>query len=233
MGSHVLPSASEVERAMQCEASCALPRGEYVTSAAAERGTAIHAFIAGVGLPLGYIDECTKVDLVTLRETYPDAKHEVSYVWDAKTDASMRYSLNEPRAYGSLTAWELPGTADIVCRGMDSIKVADIKTGKYPVAPAAENWQLKTLGLMAARHAGVSNVEVSIAYLKPSGKWKFDSATLDALDLDIVADDLRAMVKRVHAAHEDIADGRVPPTHPNDKICFFCPAKTCCPEWQT
>lgn len=241
----LLPTASSVHRAMACPASCALPSTEdEIGSDAQSKGTAIHKFIADSiiftrdgaleRIDHKYRDECAKIDLKTLSNELgcvDDVCPEEAFSWNIKTGKFLRLGYLSDRSYGDLDAHETAGTADIYAELPSKTPViVDVKTGKK-VAPAADNWQLRALAVMACGVTGHMEARAAIAYLKPSGKWTFDWAHYSAWDLDIYEDELRQMSTRVHMAHLAFSDGRNPEVNPSDDACRYCRCKLSCPAW--
>lgn len=231
-------TASKVEQAMLCEASVVLP-AQLRTGQRAENGTAIHAFLARaltVGkeraleeVPLDKHAEYERIDLSWIDVANPEI--EPAYVYDSATDTAIKIGNNVGRAYGNLATSQIAGSADVVFRPAtgDMIVVIDFKTGSTEQASAADHWQLKTLCLMAARHAGAASARGIIAQLRRDGSWSFSEADFDALELDIVAGEVKQLLSRVHAASERVQSGAQPDVRPSERACRWCECVASCP----
>lgn len=238
-----LPTCSSLQRVAACPASAALPHVNG-TNGAARRGTAIHEFICNArsyGIakaltmaPEDVRGECFAMDLKPLHALMQGGMiaHEVTYAFDVVTGKARCVGVNLDREY-DVTEDEVAGTADICAvaeqRSPRRVVVLDMKTGKHAVAPAATNWQLRTLALMASKVEHADSATVAIAYLQEDGGWVIDRADLDAMDLDAIETDVIRLMRRVKTARAEIDAGSVPDVYPSEENCRWCPAVRACP----
>lgn len=99
---------------------------------------------------------------------------------------------------------EIRCIADVVWmeRGSRRVCVDDYKTGQIRnVESAADNWQMRALGLAAARAHGVDSATVRVIAVDDDGVCRVASeATLEPWDLDEIAAALRDLAERVPTA---------------------------------
>jgi hypothetical protein len=214
-----LPTASALERAARCPGSCSLPvvREESVYSA---RGTALHAFLADVAtvgrdaalarVPDQFRAACDAIDLDALPPLSPEAcAAEVALAYDPDMDwgRELGRCIDRTDAYGRLLAGELGGTADLVALTDDAVTIADYKTGHGSQTPARHNWQLRALALYASRTYERPRAIVALIHLHEDGSSRFDRADFDAIELDEIRDEIRAVVAAVQAPEPAFARG--------------------------
>jgi hypothetical protein len=224
-----LPTASSLHRALACPASAVLPRAPSTTSEAAERGTAIHAYLeewaqrgARPVAPPEYADTCHGIDLPAILAGRTICEVEAAYAFDVATGRARLIGYSLGRDYGPLSPTEIVGTADLVLIDSEGRGVIlDWKTGQ-PQASAAVNPQLALLALCLSRYRGDPEVVVELVYLGEEGGYKVDRAVLDSLDLDSFAAQLREAVTLWRSPE---AAQRV---NPGDH-CRYCPCFDSCP----
>jgi hypothetical protein len=225
-----LPTASELPRVMMCNASAVIPRADFTTKHA-DRGTAIHAFLHGVRkmgrikalelVPAEHREFCASIDVTALPI---DGEPEVTYAWDYTCDTGRVLGHSLGRDYSKAAPTEFVGTADLVEVAGGIVRVWDYKTGFYSVEP--DTWQLRMLGLAAARAHGVDEAEVGIAKVRDDGKVVPVTVRLsamqldgDALALEMLAGKL-AKLQGVPAPALNVLEG---------DHCRYCPGKPRCP----
>ncbi len=229
----MLPTASQLDRALNCPASCALPQVR-TQSAAADFGTGVHRFLErahaiGRDEALAEIPEDAShralCEQLPLDELPAGGRREVSFAWDM-TSGQARV-LGSHRDYSTVTDSELCGTADMIGT-VDGVGVAvDWKSGRHVGDPATSG-QLQFLSLALAQAFGVDEVRASFVYLRDDGTFYRDEVTFDGFDLAAFAERLRALPARIAAARERIDSGRAPDVS-NGPWCRFCPAAAACP----
>lgn len=229
----MLPSASQLDRVLNCPASHALPQAR-TQSDAAEFGTAVHAFLqrahaAGRDEALASIPEDAAwrqlCEQLPLDELPAGGRREVSFAWDYTTGKAR--VLGTDRDYSTVTATEYCGTADAVGSLNGEGVVIDWKSGRY-VGPPATSGQLLLLSLALSYTLDVTDVRASFVYLKDDGTFIRDEATLDGFDLAAFALKLQALPAKIEAARAIIVEGRHPDVS-NGPWCRFCPASPSCP----
>lgn len=233
-----LPTVSEMPRAVACAASVVKPRrpddGEQ--SAAALRGSRIHAYIAARlrKWPMPDLGK-TKVKHIQLGKLRRYLGHgllfcEEAYCYHGEGSIGVEVlGENINRAYDR--PGTLCGSADIIVERPHAM-VVDVKTGSLPVPHPRENWQLATLAVLYwLTHPGhCLSVTGVIATLARDGSWSFEAHTWSL-------DDLAAIRRRIDAAratwaeaHELEVSGWGAPTTPGAH-CRWCPAR-CEHSWR-
>lgn len=226
-----LPTASQLARVMACAGSEALPHIPVTTEAGAH-GTAIHAFIA-TAQALGREAALAEVDpnaphrpmceALPLDELPTGGSHEIALAWDHETDAARIIMGGAHRDYSAAAATEYVGTADYIGldRAANTVVIIDWKSGHRYLGPARESWQLRLLGLAAARASEADGARVAYCFLRDDGGYAYSWGYLDPFDLVVVADELRALAARLErGANGALAEG---------PHCDFCPAYHACP----
>lgn len=215
-------SASALPRILRCPGSEALPQARTV-SEWADAGTDRHAEVED-GLLRGDLTVLPeRVRRMMLDHLPPSAalRPEVSVAYDVATgDARELDSVG--RAYGTLSAFEIPGCIDLLVTAPGFVMVCDWK-GYEEVEEPARNEQTTLYALAAARILRAHRVIVLIGHL-PTDRCAV--AELDTIDLDSFAMRLREVHPRVAAQKSkrpievDVSEG----TH-----CKYCPAAHICP----
>lgn len=227
-----LPSASAISRAVECPASCVLPRTYQPSSKYAERGTAIHAFIEAARVDraaalLAVADDETRkqCEAIDLSVIPAGAESEVALGWDPITDTAKRYTLGDKRGYPNDGLYH--GTADLLGVSGRAVWVADFKTGTSH-SSAADSLQMRFLALAASRLAHVEDAVVVHLTLGTDGNWHEDEHRLDGFDLDDLATALRALDGRLKADPEGAARDQRP-----GSWCRWCPSRPHCAAQET
>lgn len=227
MSALLLPTSSRVELAMKCAASWTLPHVIEDAGEPAERGTALHAYLADPAHDLAKVPEewreaAQNVDV----SRWPAMAAEVAFSWDHETGEARELGRNIGRAYAkSRLPTVFAGTADLVGVGEDVVFVGDLKTGRAVQSPPAEHGQLLMLALAAARAYGKAKARVALAHLTPdTGKVFWEHADLDAWDLDLVEQALRDLASSIEAARSAAV-----PVVRSGEHCRYCPARFSCP----
>lgn len=149
----------------------------------------------------------------------PKREFELPLAYHVASGVARRLESNGHRDYSQKKAGEMTGTIDLVEVSGPVVAVYDYKTGRSEnVEPIASNKQMAVLALMASRFYKVSAVRVGLVYIEDGGVWE-DETTLDAFDLDLVAHDVRAMMKRLDE----------PATPVPGAWCRWCPVVASCP----
>ncbi len=230
----MLLTASGLERAAVCPPSCALPAVRGETSEAAERGTALHQFLANVGAmgrdeALRQVpDEWRESAAVIPVDALPlgQGLAEVPFAFDTLTKEA-RLLKATGRDYRDLGPFEIAGTADWVGLTPDRVVVLDYKSGRN-VTPARINPQLRFYALCAARVYNRDAATVGAVYLREGDPPWFDLAELDAFDLDAVAAEVADIHGRVVHAQELLNQGITPDVTVSEH-CRYCNAYNSCP----
>lgn len=144
---------------------------------------------------------------------------EQAYAYIPASDKAHKLKVKN-RLY-EFSAGEIPGTVDAVSVADDSAIVVDWKTGndfQGMTADARDNWQLRLYALAVSRAHRVYSVRVVVARITPEGV-RTSEHTLDALELDEIADTVWALVAAAPTA------APTPGTH-----CGRCKAVAVCPS---
>lgn len=151
---------------------------------------------------------------------------EVAYAYDAALSTGRFLGVGINRAYGELAPFERPGTID--AEGWDPttrhLVIADRKSFEETTR-AAENPQLRFLANAAARVWQPTRVTVAINHQLHG----LDVADLDAFDLGLIPDEIRAVEMRVARARSDARSGIEIP-FVTGRWCRWCPAFDDCPK---
>lgn len=229
----MLPTASGLTRALRCPASCRLPQATREAGAPALTGTQVHTFLETVyqrgreGALQAVTDErayriCAALDLSTLPigdgTTWAS---EVAFGWDLATGNAREVGRNVGRGYPTKPG-ELYGTADLVALSPDrqTVYVLDVKTGRGWMPSAQESAQLRFLAMAACATYGASQAEVGHLHVREDGSTYLERGSLDALELDLFAEQLRTLAAQVEAREGALAEG---------PWCKYCPAFSSCP----
>lgn len=231
-------TGSSVGLAIACPASHALPQAFTEVGIAAERGSAIHAYIrdalehgeekAIASVPKEFLSDAMTTDLGAIRDLIgnDDPDFEVSFALDVVTGKARMLGTNLGRNYGELAENEIAMTADLVVDCGSTGVVADWKTGHH----AADPWQLRVLSIAAADFYGWSDVRGVFAYRQDDGTWKPYVEEYSTMDLDAHFAQLRDTAMTVRHIAETYADGDGnTPNVTEGKHCTYCPAKLACP----
>lgn len=218
-------SASKVELVSLCRGALALPQ-TVTTSKYQADGNALHAQ-SEAAIKRGEIP-------AWLEETWPAHtwRAEVKFAYDIASGVGRELPAGEGhRDYGTLGAFEVPGTADLVGVQRDgrgrvvSLVIPDLKSFDPEVKHPSVNKQLATLAIAAARAYAMTWCEVAIKH-EVRG---LERALLDALDMDAFAVELRELVldviKESHARRNGLPITLVP-----GKQCRWCNAFDACPR---
>ena len=150
-------------------------------------------------------------------------KAEVAYAYDTAKDSARFIGENVGRGYET-SATEIPGTIDALLIEDDHAIIIDWKTGSsfgHGPADAQDNQQLRLYALMVARAHRLDTIQTHIVRITDQGVRQ-TSATLDALDLDAVAEEVAHLVKSIPYS----------PPRPGGH-CTRCRAVALCPTTQS
>lgn len=216
-------TGSEVGRNLACAASAVMPRYKSDGNEYAAMGDSLHAE-AEAEVDTGDIDELPP-RLAALLRDLPTRHTEIVVAYDVATDTASIHPDIVKRGYpasGPLVVWM---TLDLVALSEDGARRALVCDHKLFAAQGdpKKHGQLMTQALAVARVFGLDEVTIAISYL---GTGWVDIAQVDALDLDMHAERLRAL-------HDTI--GQLAALPPGDlrptpgPHCKHCPAFIGCP----
>jgi hypothetical protein len=244
----ILPSGSELPRALRCPGSCVLPQVRQEPGEPAANGNAVHAFLEDIHNGMTPEDAITRVpvehqaacraihlDALPSRMLELTARHaEITLAYNVDTGKTRYLGSGLRRDYSKADrTCEIVLTLDLVAVDKSNHHwVWDWKTGwgAEKVEPATNNPQLWAGGLAWSRARDVTSVTVGPVRITEQGFVDgTDTHTMDALDLDAFEAQLRAMVERVRALEERMhSTERVPDVH-EGHWCSGCPAFLACP----
>lgn len=235
----MLPSGSQWERAFVCEASACLPGVEEAT-ADADRGTAIHTYLATVGtlgraraledVAAEWREACAAIDLHEYPQVDPASyAHEVAFAIDWRTGRCRELHRGGGRDYASVGQYESACTVDVcaLARAEGHGVVVEWKSGFHAVPPPRKNRQCQIEALMFARAFALNYVRVGVGYVRDGRPW-FAWDDFDALDLDVLESEFtRRAGVLIDAQRVYEETGRVFPSI--GEHCARCPAFNACP----
>lgn len=230
-------SGSVLLRAEMCPASTCLPQVDSMTSYG-EIGNVVHKFLEDVrnhGLPEAlkaapdrYRSLLALIDLDWLPLNPNDFLAEVSFAFDTRTGAVRMLGVGLGRRYEIDREFEIACTLDSAGQKEGVGKLADYKTGFADLGETAENRQLRFGALCIARAWNLGSVDIDVIHVPPEGGNPYHRrATLDAFDLDAIADQVVEVFNRAKLAGDAIEAG-VEPALTEGDWCKYCPAFTSC-----
>lgn len=241
-----MSTASSLEREIECPASAALSPQVRESSAAAERGTAIHVFcrsvIAGTprALALAAVPEgpwretCEQIDFGVLCAGLKEVRAEVSYRITTRPDGEetvRELGVNLNRAYPRRETNDVDGTNDF--EGVEILSgawsVTDIKTGFWPVTSCERNPQMMFHARALMLRHDVDRVVARIAYVGVGGEISWDVHAFTRFELDLYADKLAERKARIERANEALRSGGKVTVNAGS-WCQYCPAYDVCPK---
>lgn len=227
----MLPTASQLDRVLNCPASHVLPQVR-TQSDAADFGTAVHRFLErahAVGRDVALTETDGRVrdlcEQLPLDELPAGGRREVSFAWNYKTGNAR--ILGKNRDYSDVGPDEYCGTADCVGTLNGVAIVIDWKSGRY-VGDPSKAAQLLLLSLCLTYTMDVSDSRQSFVYLNDDGTFFRDEAAVDGFDLAAFALRLQALPAKIEVARVQVEAGRDPDVS-NGPWCRFCPAAPSCP----
>ena len=236
------PTASSLERAHNCPASCVLP-GADVTTDDSTRGNNGHSFVSRVigGMPraaaLEQVPEelratCTGIDFRKLVGDLTSVRAEVAYAYDTKTRTARELGVNIGRKYPPTSATEIAGTLDIEGNREDGVPcVPDLKFGFGDVTHPRENFQTLFFGLVRSTIKRTDEAEARILRIRANGEVILTSHVFGRFDLDEYADALEEIVAGVAEARRAYLENGLTRVHAGP-WCTYCPAFASCPRKQ-
>jgi len=229
----MLPTASQLDRVLNCPASHVLPQVRQ-QSEAADFGTGVHRFLQQAH-ELGRDEALAEIpgdaphralcEQLPLDELPAGGRREVSFAWNISTGVAR--IIGSERDYSSASADEYCGTADAIGSAGGVGVVIDWKSGRYVGTPA-KSGQLRFLSLCLAHVLDLDEVRASFVYLRDDGTFYRDEVMFDGFDLAAFAMQLRALPARIAEQQAKIDADRQPDVS-NGPWCRFCPAAPACP----
>lgn len=238
----LLGSGSALYRTLECPASVHLPPTEKPARVkrAGERGTAIHTYCQFAPedgpkaldlIPEQYHALCKAIPLDQLpHKRTPLYLREAAYAHHGQTGQVRELDVDGHRDYGTLDQYETPLTVDVVIRGYYMAEVWDLKTGRTPVPPPAENPQLLHGALCVSETVApmAEKFVVGIATLGADGQVHPEAAIIDRWDLEQHEGRIRLAQRKALRVVQAIKAGVEPEVNPG-VWCKWCDAKATCP----
>ncbi|HEX4946835.1 MAG TPA: DUF2800 domain-containing protein [Blastocatellia bacterium] len=232
-------SASYLPRVMACPASHVLPQFKQEVSAAAARGTNIHAFLEVAfnqgretaleqfAPDLPGIDVARALDLELLWADLRDGLAEATFAFDPVTQTARLLGTSLGRQYEN--TGEILGTADFVARHADTrqLVIVDYKTGLIPV-DAATSYQLAFLALAAQLHYDTEEVIARIVQIREDATFHFNERVYSAELLREFAGHLHELQQVISVFAKWHEMGKTLPVTIGEH-CKYCPALASCP----
>ena len=234
---------------MACPGSHVLPQVHDGGSEDAERGSAIGRFsrdvLAGeddqIALEQVPRDDwratCRNLDWDSVCGDLEEIRAEVAYAVHPETLTVCEAGINLGRRYPSnadlATRLQVPvgsaifvGTNDLegVTRSRRNV-VCDIKTG-LEVTACSVNPQMRFHALARYLLTGASEIEARLLYVRSDGRVFVDGHIFGAFELELFADALCDLVKRIERAKAERAAGTL--TVMEGRHCTYCPAYPVC-----
>lgn len=215
------PSASSWPRYERCAGSWALEQearriGQeaHKSSVAAERGTLIHAYLAGIPDEDGNEIVLSETEQKTAEFLQERAQEQIERIFEGRQVST----LVEKRLWLSIDGKPaLSGQFDKVVYSGDTALLLDFKTGFSEPDPAEINSQLKVLAVLVALHLPqVTKVYAQII----SGPYGVTEARYSIAEL---ADAYNGILTTLRAIHAPEA-----PFNPSPEACRYCPAHLIC-----
>lgn len=229
-----LPTASALDRVLNCPASHALPQVRQ-QSDAADYGTAVHQFIVtarekGRDAALSEVSDAARdlCEQLPLDELPTGGRLELAYAYNYQTRQARILGEGKSRDYSDVTPEEFCGTADLI-GGKDGRGVVwDWKSGRNAGDPKTAGQLLLAALALVSIDDEMQEVEVAFCYLRDDGTYFVDRATVDRFDLAAFAEKLKDLPRRIAIERDKIENGRQPDVS-NGPWCRFCPAVAACP----
>lgn len=232
------PTASSLERAAACPASCAIPVRVRASSSAAERGNEIHHFIETVlakhdtrenalaKVPIEWRGTCAALDWGALTADMEPSSLE------AESAYALNYVDGRARLLGRSIGRNYPKTPDEEITGTNDIEgmhangitpiIADVKTGQ-PVTACRENWQMRYHAYVQHRIVESPDVIARVLYVQENGAVTIDEHAFDPADHADTLDGISDIFRRIKEVRLDELQ-----VFPGD-WCKYCPAYLACP----
>lgn len=234
-------TGSQLQRVIACPASAALPGSFGEVGYSARRGSAVHKYIytarkrgrevALFECPVELRDFCAAIDLDALKHYLTQfAIGEAAYRYNALDNETVYLGEDIERNYPRPTVGDFFYSCDFFDEQDDEVVALDVKTGRHPVPPPSENWQMRLGGVGGSRLACIDRARLVVAYLSDEAEWRFVEYDANCIDLDAWAEELRVSVDRVEAARAAVLAGRTPDVSPTDEGCRYCPCVKSCPS---
>lgn len=226
-----LPSASSMQRIMNCPASLPLTHrlrelGQLPTdhgSEDASRGTRIHDYLQALGegaetLPSGLTQE----ELEEALSLWDRAQDVITQLFGedlAEVDIVVEQRLWLEDALTGDAVFS--GRFDLIAMDTDKALILDYKTGFSDVPIAAENWQIMA-GAVLFREAFGNGREIYGTILQTGHK-----AEVSRIETDAIRQAGRLILMRLN---EKESDPFTLGFNPSDENCKYCPARLACPR---
>lgn len=232
-----LPTASRLDDAVSCPASCVLPHEKTESGEAAIRGNVAHKFLEDIGagkshygtmadVPQEYRDWIMGIDTNALFDGLSDIQVEIPYAVDVTTETVRRLDGGH-RSYAGRKNTEFVGTVDVVATRNGRPVVRDYKTGSNLGDPY-HKMQLKFAALAVHLETGLEDVDAEFVYIHEDSTFTVQSTTFGLIDHTETMMTLGMLRESIVSAFSAVSEGRLPTVN-SGSHCRFCPAYMSCP----
>lgn len=233
------PSASQLDRALKCPVSNFLPKVQEEAGPYAERGTALHSYLAKVvsgtdhgealkSVPTQYQDAADAINLgrLPIEDGFRILGVELSGCYDPDRGLGKILGTNTNRDYSKVSESEFPFTADLAGFSRDGkLHIIDWKTGYSDYAGRAkDSWQLRLCGLGIVSAIGYSG-EVVLGFHNTEGEGYTDSFSISSHSMADWQQELKSYVRRVDLGTESYVNKHAVV----GAYCKYCPSYSYCP----
>lgn len=253
----LLGSGSGLYRTLECPAANHLPQTRKRSAnavKAAKRGTGLHDFVQYYAeyKRQGFAEwralhfartkveadkaECERLAKAQLAYYAPGARIEIAMAHNGETGECVILGEGLKRDYQITDQRLTPLTVDAAIPGFRSCEIFDLKTGKTPVPPPAENPQLLHGALCASETIApqATHFVVGLHTTKGTGKnlrVETEAAVVDRFDLEEYEQQVVRAQKKALRVVQAIEAGEDPEVNPGAH-CKYCDAKPACPAWR-
>src|ERR1041385_5797227 len=229
------PSASSLERALVCPASCLIPIRATSDNESATAGTWKHKYIEFIiggllpeaalyRIPDEYKDGCRRTNVDFLVGLH-DIKSEVSYAVDFETGESRYLGQGLGRNYPDVKESEFTGTLDIYAKKDNECVLIDLKSG-MTTTPCEYNEQIRFAAYALHKLYGYKTVDAYLLYLREDEENIPDHYQFT--DFDSILADFQDFYKRLTYEAKRYQEQGILELHESNK-CEYCPASIACP----
>ena len=234
----ILPTASRLDLANACPASCVLPSEDGEPGDAVYRGNVAHKYLEDIAngitqavalqdVPVEMLPWIRALPIERMFQGLGNVRPEVPYAVNVIT-RFVRVLNGGHRDYADRTDDEFVGTVDLIATRPDGrALIRDYKTGANLGDPATK-LQLRFAALALHLETGAQEIDVEFAYILQDGAVQYDTATLNVWDFDETFETLVRLRESITQARHRYSAGE-PLSVRTGQHCRFCPAFWSCP----
>lgn len=232
-------SFSGLERFVKCPASAALAQAT-TDSTPARRGTFLHKYVelfraSGHKEAMDWAranaedsDWIIAADSIPIELFDRDLDVEVAFAMHTASSEAMLLGSRIDRNYDVPEGF-IPGTADLVGIGPDSVYIGDWKFGQSWLPPVMQSFQLRALALCAMRVYGKEKAVIEHIICREGRPPYRDHAETDLFELEA---EFEPLVRNAWVKYQEAVSLRQEERAPNvneGDHCTYCPARYGCP----